>query len=268
MPVALAAGACAAWVWEAIDRAVAAGRTLGEEAITDFFLLELTQRLRGAVRIIDICPREEARLGADWEWWFVDAARFSLPFRVQAKVMEMHPRSPDAPRYPQLHYAGSSRKKFSKGHQTRRLLRRARLDHMLPLYCLYTRFSGAFTPTSFSCAQYGRHDPGFGVGLIGAREVGATPSLRLTDFFAHVHAFECLFEHLTSLDTLEQYCLERWSAAGDSSSFIRRPGELDARVGQAILSDDAPTDLILPAETGRMTVFQLSQDVTSMFGAG
>ena len=100
--------------------------SISEDSITDMLLLEMLRRTK---RIIcERYPRQtESELGADWLWWFVSRKRDrGFPMLIQAKRL-----------YPIGRYKALKYKKYSRYDQTNTLLRIARKNHYLPLFCLY-----------------------------------------------------------------------------------------------------------------------------------
>lgn len=97
---------------------------LGEESITDWLLWHLSREL-AFVRYRKINKHEEAKLGADWEWWFI-GSKLSFGMRVQAKRLRL-----GDDHYPDL--ARSNR----YGLQIENLIATADSKRLLAFYCLY-----------------------------------------------------------------------------------------------------------------------------------
>jgi hypothetical protein len=72
------------WTWAMLAMAADAGLPLQEETITDVLLLQLAARCPRSIKVIPFAKRQEAKVGADWEWWFCDWPN-GVGFRVQAK---------------------------------------------------------------------------------------------------------------------------------------------------------------------------------------
>ena len=97
----------------------------GEETITETNLLELRRRHPVQIELETFSKRREARIGADWEWRII-GRHLTLKMRVQAKRVQ---------RDCVLRIKHTVK---SSGSQQRDLLiRRARLDSMKPVYCVY-----------------------------------------------------------------------------------------------------------------------------------
>lgn len=101
--------------------------SLGEEPITDFFVLALKKAAKGNYYINSFTRPKEKITGADWELWFTGASRKWTGLRVQAKVISL-----DGTRYSQLHY-----KQRDGIYQIDRLIADAKKHRAVPLYCLY-----------------------------------------------------------------------------------------------------------------------------------
>src|SRR5262245_10258905 len=73
-----------AWTWEILATAADANMPCREETITDFLLMQLAVRCPGRIKVFPFSKLEEAKAGADWEWWSCDWPD-GVGFRVQAK---------------------------------------------------------------------------------------------------------------------------------------------------------------------------------------
>ncbi|MGW3890409.1 hypothetical protein ACWD69_17105 [Micromonospora chokoriensis] len=110
-----------------------AGRSVGlvplETTFTDTALLALATQHRGRIRIQRFNAHEEARSGADWEWWIRDRHGY-VGFRVQAK--RAHPRTGRVA----LDQRAATTASFDK--QVEVFADRCRADNILGLYCIYS----------------------------------------------------------------------------------------------------------------------------------
>jgi hypothetical protein len=110
-----------------------AGRSVGlvplEPTFTDNALLALAIQHRGQVKIQRFTSYEEARSGADWEWWIRDRHGYA-GFRVQAKRA-----NPDTGRIA-LDQPAAATAPFDK--QIEAFVNRCRADNILGLYCIYS----------------------------------------------------------------------------------------------------------------------------------
>jgi hypothetical protein len=113
-----------AWTWAMLATAADADMPCQEETITDFLLLQLAARCPGKVKVIPFPKRQEAKVGADWEWWFCDWPD-GVGFRVQAKRL-----------FAERWYFNSL--KFpTRGRSQTDILIEAAGDGVVPLYCFY-----------------------------------------------------------------------------------------------------------------------------------
>jgi hypothetical protein len=68
-----------------MQKASLLGMALGEETITETVLYEIALAHRGGNFAVTLATKpQEARHGADWEWWLVKG-NIGVSFRVQAK---------------------------------------------------------------------------------------------------------------------------------------------------------------------------------------
>lgn len=106
-----------------MERAESLELTWHEETITDLVLAEVPPH----VTVAPFTRREEARVGADWLWWWLDDVDEAFGMLVQAK---------------RLKKGSSGHWKFgfsaSDGEQQRRLVRAADYLHVPSVYALYT----------------------------------------------------------------------------------------------------------------------------------
>lgn len=121
---------------------------ISEESITDMLLLEMLRRTN-RITSKKFTKNEENKSGADWLWWFISGNR-GFPILIQAKRL-----------YPCGRYTALKYKKGSKHDQTNTLLRTARNDGFLPLFCFYNYWSSK-TPLQ---------NPNYGCALASARLV-------------------------------------------------------------------------------------------------
>src|SRR5258708_9276006 len=114
----------ARWIWADLEAARWLQCKIGEESITDFFVLQLTGRSDGSYTIRSFNCRQEAVSGADWELWLTGPSGKWFGLRVQAKIISLNSQY-----YAQLHH---------KKTQTDILVIDAAKHHATPLYCLYS----------------------------------------------------------------------------------------------------------------------------------
>jgi len=104
--------------------------TLGEESITDFFLLSLKKHASGKIQVRSFTRPEEYITGADWEWWLTGPSGKRLGVRVQAKVIS----------FPKLEYAHLHYKRSDGTYQCDQLITDAIKNGAIPAYCIYTNW--------------------------------------------------------------------------------------------------------------------------------
>jgi hypothetical protein len=112
-------------VWTQMSEARRLGLSLGEETITETCLFNILRKHRtGSIAVIAATKPEEAKHGADWEWWITRSHR-GVGFRVQAKRL-----------FPSGHYE-SLFKPSDKFAQLKKLVSNAAAHGLQPLYCFY-----------------------------------------------------------------------------------------------------------------------------------
>jgi hypothetical protein len=96
----------------------------GEETITDVNLLDIARNTDDTVLAYKTNRNEESVSGVDWEWWIGTRGRWRR-YAVQAKRLSI------SAGYPRVDHVNQH------GAQIHLLARYARLNHCVPLYCLY-----------------------------------------------------------------------------------------------------------------------------------
>jgi hypothetical protein len=123
---------CALFVWAALKTwrdlqdSNRLGASISEDSITDMLLLEMARRTRYLAYKRYTRHEESKTSGADWLWWFVSGNR-GFPLLVQAKRLF----GGKTPAYSSLKYAGR------RSDQTNVLLRHAKRQGWLPIFCFY-----------------------------------------------------------------------------------------------------------------------------------
>lgn len=74
--------------WLRIQNEIITGISFGEETITDVNLQDLQIKYPYDIKIKKFNRRQEAKNGADWEWWFV-ANGLAVGMRLQAKKLRL-----------------------------------------------------------------------------------------------------------------------------------------------------------------------------------
>lgn len=128
----------------------------GEETITETNLLELRRRHPGVITLRTFGKKTEAKNGADWEWHIIGRAR-RFGMRVQAKRLQQD----NVLKIPHV-------VKSSKDHQIDLLIKDARAQGLMPVYCFYASEtqrqkwrtisnSGTLSPFEFGCLLASAH---------------------------------------------------------------------------------------------------------------
>lgn len=173
------------WTWDSLGRARSVNATLGEESLTDFNLLEIRTRHVHEVFTKTFTKRDEAKTGADWEWWFTGRSRKWLGFRIQAKVLDLK-----SDQFEHLHYMSSGK------YQSDLLCQRATNHSVptIPLYCVYVQWAPNGPGPSWRCPSFSLAPELFGCSLVDAHQIGKLrPNKRkLQDLFPHMIPWHCL----------------------------------------------------------------------------
>lgn len=121
------------WIWSELKKSNAVDHKLGEESLTDFFILKLLQQKPFGFCIRTFTRPQESVTGSDWEWWLGSRSRGWLGMRVQAKTINVASGC-----YEQLHYIPRS-----GTPQVEQLISDASHHRLIPIYCLYTYWDTA-----------------------------------------------------------------------------------------------------------------------------
>ncbi len=175
------------WTWRTISLAHRLSSSLSETSVTEFNLLKIRQRHSSQVITKSFSQRHEAKTGGDWEWWLTGPSRQWIGFRLQAKIGNV-----DYGNYPHLHYQLGS-----GDYQSDILITDSRRVGAIPLYCLYSYWSGAPSNLGWRCGSFPPSAYSFGCTLMQASVV-----LRLRagghlcgagDLAAYLFPWHCLF---------------------------------------------------------------------------
>ena len=112
------------------------GIDISEDSITEMLLLDMCRRT-DRLACIRYNRHEESRTGADWLWWFVSGNR-GFPILLQAKRL-----------FPSFRYESLTYTQSNKSQQLDTLVRYARRNGWLPLYCFYN-FQNKFNQSPLS----------------------------------------------------------------------------------------------------------------------
>jgi hypothetical protein len=161
------------WTWEQIEKANSVDSHLGEEALTEFNLLEFKMRHQHEIITKSFNKREEGVEGADWEWWLTGSTGGWLGFRIQAKVINTRTQ-----RFEHLHYARSS-----GTFQSDLLWNRSVVASpaRIPLYCLYNYWPNRNQQLNWHCGSYGAAHESYGCSLLDAGFVRQTRTIPNSD---------------------------------------------------------------------------------------
>lgn len=175
------------WIWSALRSARLHKSKIGEESITDFFVLELKKASKGTYFIDSFTRPKEKVTGADWELWFTGPTGKWIGLRVQAKVISI-----DGKRYPQLHY-----KRKDGTYQIDQLVTDAKKHKATPLYCLYSYWRNAEAgKILWPCGTVKRNSRLFGASILSVSSVQklkATTDDTLKGVVKHISPLHCLF---------------------------------------------------------------------------
>lgn len=131
------------WAWERLREARTHNYQVGEESITDFFVLNIKKWGKGKIVVDTFTRHKEAVNGSDWEWWFTGSSGKWLGMRVQAKVLNLR-----SEKYEHLHHSNKN------GQQVDLLIKDAKKHGLNPIYCMYTNWRrGDYKPT-WKCNTY------------------------------------------------------------------------------------------------------------------
>ncbi|GLF95573.1 DUF6615 family protein [Streptomyces yaizuensis] len=124
---------CAERTYERLAESHLVGQAIGEDSFTDFNLQDVRRAHGDRVLTRRFTREQEARNGADWEWWFHDGTR-GFGIRVQAKKAYRDGR------YVLHHVIGKT-----GALQSDRLIEAASASDCLPFYVFYSHRS--WTPS-------------------------------------------------------------------------------------------------------------------------
>jgi hypothetical protein len=213
----------AAWIWNVLRIARLHDSKIGEESITDFFILELKKASKGTYVIDSFTRPQEKVTGADWELWFTGPTKKWIGLRVQAKVISI-----DGKRYAQLHY-----KRKDGTYQIDQLITDAKKHKATPLYCLYSYWrSSEAGKIYWPCGTIKLNSRLFGSSILSVTNVQALKAAKddtLKSVAKHLSPLHCIF------------CCEGY-AQGDlptrAHGFLRARGYLD--LDSQLLLDEPP----------------------------
>jgi hypothetical protein len=176
-----------------MQKASLLGMALGEETITETVLYEIALAHRGGNFAVTLATKpQEARHGADWEWWLVKG-NIGVSFRVQAK---------------RLFRDGKYQSLFKPPphdpyEQLSKLVSAARYGGHIPFYCFFNfdHTSGHFSSLSDRCRHSYRGPSFWGCTLATPEYVQAASSNNLQSlrwFMRPWHELVCDY-HRSSL---------------------------------------------------------------------
>jgi hypothetical protein len=126
--------------WDNMEAAWRTGLAWSEETNTESLLLALCRLHPTEVKIAAFSKKQEAYIGADWEFWIGTNGAW-IGMRVQAKRITIS----------NLAFKGLQTYRAKKAPQTQidTLISRSRNDRLNPVYCLYTCIPHISGPISF-----------------------------------------------------------------------------------------------------------------------
>jgi len=158
-------------IWNQMHDAQKLGISLSEETITETSLYNIARKHRSKdVLIVPATKPQEAKHGADWEWWFTRNGK-GIGFRVQAKRL-----------FPSGRYESLLKKKMPF-QQLDKLVLKAHADDLNPLYCFYNfdMPKGGFSGHSNNCVHDYRGPSFWGCALALPEDVRATGKDSIND---------------------------------------------------------------------------------------
>lgn len=145
-----------------------------EETITDNNIIEIKALHPRDVITTTFSKRQEAKTGADWEWWFTNSATSSwFGVRVQAKILKLA-----SNRYEALHYKS----------QTSVLIADAAKNKLYPLYCFYSHWLANTAAYPTQCGTYRNTPESYGCSLVDAYTIDNIKTLPASDSLASIMA--------------------------------------------------------------------------------
>jgi len=143
--------------WNRIKLSALWGMSIFEETITDINLLDLQINHPNEITTKKFKKNEEARIGADWEWW-IGSDDFWLPLRVQAKIVD-----PTTLRYPHLGYKSPN----SPLRQIDLLIKYSLNDTppRIPIYVFYNYWNVNRFDPPWLCCSYSKSLEMIGCGI-------------------------------------------------------------------------------------------------------
>jgi hypothetical protein len=130
-------------IWNELGAARAAGINRGEETVTDDFLLGVQMAHPAEVATFQFNKPEEAKTGADWEWWLTDGRKWA-GLLIQAKILK-----------PKANLYSSIKHKVRGRPQIDILLEQANLKGIPAIYFLYNHTRLTFPHLKWNCGSTG-----------------------------------------------------------------------------------------------------------------
>jgi hypothetical protein len=191
-------------IWNRMRKAAFHGISLSEETLTECALYDVALTHQGGDIVIDLATKhDEAKHGADWEWWIVCGNK-GIGFRVQAKRL-----------FPSGRYQSLFKSGGNPYQQLDKLVSASTNENLVPLYCFYNfahpqaQFSGSVT----SC-KHTYHAPSFwGCSLALPQKIKGAKSDKLADLQSLMYPWHLLVCELHQTRPLAA-----------ASAFVRREG--------------------------------------------
>ena len=231
----------AGFVWNRMKKAGLLGMSLSEETLTEYTLYNIAVAHARTKIIIDLATKqEEAKHGADWEWWLIHGSK-GLGFRVQAKRL-----------FPSGRYQSLFDKKKGAGpyDQLDKLVRISTKEGLVPLYCFYNFpvGKGQFSARKNPCNHWYNGPSFWGCSLAFPEEVKAKKSdelARLESIMSPWHLLVCESSKIDLVSAVQSFLRK----AGKSDQQTA-PRELPPHVRRLIELGDRMREMDYPTYLG------------------
>src|SRR5690554_1030718 len=173
------------WAWNKLREARTLDFQVGEESLTDFLVLNIKKWGVGKISIDTFTRHAESLNGSDWEWWFTGPSGKWLGMRVQAKVLNVA-----SEKYEHLHH------KNKHGFQVDLLIKDAKKNGLVPLYCMYTNWDPKKYKASWQCNTYKPTVRHYGTSILSPYEVKkiqCNKETRLSSVINSLKPMHCIF---------------------------------------------------------------------------
>ncbi|MEW8524845.1 MAG: DUF6615 family protein [Candidatus Thiodiazotropha endolucinida] len=173
------------WTWDRLREARSLNYQVGEESITDFLVLNIKKWGKGKIVVDTFTRHKEAVNGSDWEWWFTGPSGKWLGMRIQAKVLNLI-----SEKYEHLHHNNKN------GQQVDLLVSDAKINGLVPLYCMYTNWKPGDYQASWKCITFKPSIRHYGAAILSPYKVKSlqkTKDNRLASIIDSLRPMHCIF---------------------------------------------------------------------------